>query len=144
MKKTRRRSKRRARLTTLDILATVLAVIAFAGEILAYTEYISHNDGLLINGFAVLGLEIVYNRGRLPRNFSFASYSRRVNKSSYNENDSSDFPTDSPTTQFPERRKGNLSKRPLESLPQTEVSNLDSSSEKETKPSQPTEDNNLG
>jgi hypothetical protein len=35
MKKTRRRSKRRARLTTLDILATVLGVIAFAGEILA-------------------------------------------------------------------------------------------------------------
>ncbi len=112
MKKTRRRSKIRARITALDILATVLGVIAFAGEILAYTEYISHNDGLLINGFAVLGLEIVYNRGRLPRNFSFASYSRRVNKSSYNENDSSDFPTDSPTTQFPERRKGNLSKRP--------------------------------
>ena len=141
MKKTRKRSKRRARLTTLDILATVLGVIAFAAETLAYTEYISHKDGLLINGFAVLGIEIIYNRGRLPRNFSFASYSRRADKSSYNENDSyesstefsTDSSSDSPTTQFPERRKGKVSKVPL-----------DSSSEKETQPSQPTEDNNQG
>ena len=67
MKKTRRRSKTRARITALDILATIFGAIAFASEILAYTEHISHKDGLLINGFAVLGLEIVYNRGSRVR-----------------------------------------------------------------------------
>lgn len=118
MKKTRKKTKRKDRLTTLDILARVLGIIAFAAETLAYSEYISHKDGLLINGFAVLGLEIVYNRGRLPRNFSLASYSRRANRSSYNENASyesstefySQSSTDFSTTHFPERRKGSLSK----------------------------------
>ena len=132
MKKTRKRSKRRARLTFLDILATVLGVIAFATEILAYTEWISHKDGLLINGFAVLGLEIVYNRGRLPRNFSFASYSQRGDQAVYNREDSSEssteYSTDS-TRELPPRKKSNLSKRPLGSLPPAEVPHLDSSSE---------------
>jgi hypothetical protein len=129
MKKTRKRSKRRARLTTLDILATILGVIAFGAEILAYTEYISPKDGFLINGFAVLGLEIVYNRGRLPRNFSFANYSRRGDKSFYNRDDSSESSTESSTRKFPSRKKSNLSKMPLDSLPPAEVPNLDSSSE---------------
>jgi hypothetical protein len=131
MKKTRRRSKRRARLTTLDILATVLGVIAFAGEILAYTEYISHKDGLLINGFAVLGLEIVYNRGRLPRNFSFASYSRRAEESFYSpDNYSENYSPDS-TKELPPRKKTNLSIKPSDSLPPAEVRDLDSSSKDE-------------
>ena len=129
MKKTRRRSKRRARLTTLDILATILGTIAFAAEALAYTEYISHKDGFLINGFAVLGLEIVYNRGRLPRNFSFARYSRRGDQSFYNRDDSSEtYSTDS-TRELPAIKKTNLSKMPLASLPPAEVPDLDSSSE---------------
>jgi hypothetical protein len=132
MKKTRRRSKRRARLTTLDILATVLGVIAFSGEALAYTEHISYKDGFLINSFAVLGLEIVYNRGRLPRNFSFASYSRRGDQFYSNRDNSSesstDYSTDS-TRKLPSKEESNLSKMPLDSLPPAEVSNLDSSSE---------------
>ena len=132
MKKTRRRSKRRARLTTLDILATILGTIAFAAEALAYTEYISHKDGFLINGFAILGLEIVYNRGRLPRNFSFASYSRRGDKAVYNRDNSSEsfteYPTDS-TRELAPRKKANLSKMPLSSLPPAEEPDLDSSSE---------------
>lgn len=134
MKKTRKRSKRRARLTTLDILATILGVIAFAAEALSYTEYISHKDGLLINGFAVLGLEIVYNRGRLPRNFSFASYSRRGDQAVYNRDNSSEsfteYPTDS-TRESPPRKKANLSKTPSDSLPPDEVRGLDSSSKDE-------------
>jgi hypothetical protein len=129
MKKTRKRSKRKARLTTLDILATVLGVIAFAAEALAYTEYISHKDGLLINGFAVLGLERVYNRGRLPRNFSFASYSQRGTQSFYNRDDSSETYSPESTRELPPRKKSNLSKTPLGSLPPAEVPDLDSSSE---------------
>jgi hypothetical protein len=132
MKKTRKRSKRRARLTTLDILATVLGVIAFSGEALAYTEHISYKDGFLINGFAVLGLEIVYNRGRLPRNFSFASYSRRGEQFYSNRDSSSEsfteYPTDS-IRELPPRTKANLSKMPFGSLPPAEVPDLDSSSE---------------
>jgi hypothetical protein len=128
MNKTRKR-KRRARLTTLDILATILGAIAVSAEILAYTEYISHKDGLLINGFAVLGLEIVYNRGRLPRNFSFTTYSRRGAHSFYNRDNSSEtYSTDS-TRELPPKKKSNLSKTPLGSLPPAEVVDLDSSSE---------------
>ena len=132
MKKTRKRSKRRARLTTLDILATILGTIAFAAEALSYSEYISHKDGLLINGFVILGLEIVYNRGRLPRNFSFGSYSRRGEQAVYNRDNSSEsfteYATDS-TRELPPRTKANLSKMPLGSLPPAEVPDLDSSSE---------------
>jgi hypothetical protein len=131
MKKTRRRSKTRARITALDILATVLGVIAFAGEILAYTEYISHKDGLLINGFAVLGLEIVYNRGRLPRNFSFASYSRRAEESFYSRDNSSESYSTEYTKELPPTKKTNLSKTPLDSFPPAEVRDLDSSSKDE-------------
>jgi hypothetical protein len=129
MKKTRRRSKRRARLTTLDILATILGAIAFAPEALSYSEYISHKDGLLINGFAILGLEIVYNRGRLPRNFSFAGYSRRRDQSFYNRDNSSEtYSTDS-TRELPPTKKTNLSKTPSDPLSPAEVPDLDSSSE---------------
>ena len=131
MKKTRKRSKKRARITALDILATIFGAIAFASEILPYTEHISHKDGLLINGFAVLGLEIVYNRGRLPRNFSFAGYSRRAEESFYSRDNSSEsYSTDS-TKELPPRKKTNLSKTPSDSLPPDEVRDLDSSSKDE-------------
>ena len=106
-----------------------MGAIAFAAEALSYTEYISDKDGLLINGFAILGLEIVYNRGRLPRNFSFAGYSRRRYQSFYNRDNSSEtYSTDS-TRELPPTKKTNLSKTPSDSLPPAEVPDLDSSSE---------------